>query len=79
MLRDEAGDNFPSKVTAFQEGMAVYGKFGQPCPDWGEPVQRIRYKSNETNYCARCQNGDRILADRSLSRLLNGNWPTELE
>lgn len=78
-LRDECGDEFPDNVTAFRPDMAVHGKFGMPCPVCDAPVQRIRYKSNETNYCARCQNGGRILADRSLSRLLKDNWPTALD
>lgn len=77
-LRDESGDNFPGKVTAFRKGMAVHGKFGQPCPACQSPVQRIRYKSNETNYCPVCQTGGRILADRSLSRLLKDGWPDSL-
>jgi formamidopyrimidine-DNA glycosylase len=78
-LRAEAGDGFPEKVTAFREGMAVHGRFGQPCPDCGAPVQRIRYASNETNYCARCQTGGRLLADRALSRLLKQDWPRTLD
>lgn len=78
-LRKECGDRFPDKVTAFRPDMAVHGKYGKPCPDCDAPVQRIRYKNNETNYCARCQNGGRILADRSLSRLLKDNWPSALE
>ena len=78
-LRRDTGEDFPENVTAFREEMAVHGKFGDPCPDCGAPVQRIRYKSNETNYCASCQTGGRILADRSLSRLLKDSWPTELE
>ena len=78
-LRREAGDAFPEKVTAFREGMAVHGRFRQPCPDCGSPVQRIVYAENETNYCARCQNQGRLLADRSLSRLLKEDWPTTLE
>ena len=69
-LRAEAGDGFPEKVTAFREGMAVHGRYGQPCPVCGTPVQRIRYADNETNYCARCQTGGRLLADRAMSRLL---------
>ena len=75
---DSAGE-FPRKVTAFRSDMAVHGKFGQPCPACGAPVQRIRYKDNETNYCARCQTGGRILADRSLSRLLKDDWPRSLD
>ena len=69
------GDGFPETVTAFREEMKVHGKFGQPCPDCGAPVQRIRYADNETNYCARCQTEGRLLADRALSRLLKGDWP----
>ena len=75
----EAGDGFPEKVTAFRAGMAVHGRYGQPCPDCGTPVQRIRYAENETNYCPRCQTGGRLLADRSLSRLLKEDWPRTLE
>ena len=78
-LRKETGDEFPEKVTAFREGMAVHGRFGQPCPICGTPVQRIRYKSNETNYCARCQTGGRLLADRGLSRLLKQDWPRSID
>ena len=78
-LLREAGGNMPSKVTAFREGMAVHGRCGLPCPDCGEPVQRIRYKDNETNYCARCQTDSRILKDRSLSRLLRKDWPRTLD
>ncbi|HEX9938991.1 MAG TPA: DNA-formamidopyrimidine glycosylase family protein [Longimicrobium sp.] len=78
-LRREAGDGFPEKVKAFREGMAVHGRFGQPCPDCGAPVQRIRYADNETNYCARCQTGGRLLADRSLSRLLKDDWPRSID
>jgi formamidopyrimidine-DNA glycosylase len=78
-LRDEAREGFPEHVTAFRKDMAVHGRFGQPCPRCGEPVQRIRYASNETNYCARCQNGGALLADRSLSRLLKADWPRTLE
>jgi formamidopyrimidine-DNA glycosylase len=74
-LRQEAGGGFPRDVTAFREGMAVHGRFGKPCPVCGAPVQRIRYAQNETNYCARCQTGGRLLADRALSRLLKGDWP----
>jgi formamidopyrimidine-DNA glycosylase len=72
-------DNFPKKVTAFRPDMAVHGRHGQPCPRCGDPVQRIRYASRETNYCATCQTGGRVLADRSLSRLLKGDWPRSLE
>ena len=78
-LRAEAGDNFPEKVTAFREGMAVHGRFGLPCPVCGTPVQRIRYAANETNYCARCQTGGRLLADRALSRLLKQDWPRSID
>jgi len=78
-LRLEAGDAFPEKVTAFREGMAVHGRYKQPCPDCGSPVQRIVYAENETNYCARCQTGGRLLADRSLSRLLHDDWPRTLK
>ncbi|MEZ4648404.1 MAG: DNA-formamidopyrimidine glycosylase family protein [Candidatus Eisenbacteria bacterium] len=78
-LRTEVGDGFPEKVTAFHPKMAVHGRFGKPCPDCGAPVQRIQYASNETNYCARCQTGGRVLADRSLSRLLKGDWPRTIE
>ena len=76
--RDEVGEGFPETVTAFRDGMAVHGRFGQPCPDCGAPVQRIRYADNETNYCARCQNEGRILADRALSRLLKEDFPRTL-
>jgi len=78
-LRDEAKDGFPSKVTAFRKEMAVHGKYGEPCPRCGAPVQRIRYADNETNYCARCQTGGKLLSDRSLSRLLKGDAPRTLE
>ncbi len=78
-LRAEAGDTFPEKVTAFHEGMAVHGRFRKPCPVCGAPVQRIRYAENETNYCARCQTGGRVLADRSLSRLLKDDWPRNID
>jgi len=73
------GDAFPEKVTAFREGMAVHGRYGKPCPVCGAPVQRIVYAENETNYCARCQTGGRILADRALSRLLKKSWPRSLD
>jgi formamidopyrimidine-DNA glycosylase len=75
----EAEVGFPEGVTAFREGMAVHGRFGQPCPRCGEKVQRIRYADNETNYCARCQTGGKLLADRGLSRLLGSDWPKTLE
>ena len=78
-LRAEAATGFPEKVTAFREGMAVHGRYGQPCPRCGEKVLRIRYAENETNYCARCQTGGRVLADRALSRLLGSDWPRTLE
>ena len=78
-LRQETGEGFPVKVTAFRPGMAVHGRYRQPCPDCGAPVQRIVYAENEANYCARCQTGGRLLADRSLSRLLKGDWPRTLE
>jgi formamidopyrimidine-DNA glycosylase len=78
-LRTEAGDGFPEKVTAFRPGMAVHGRFGEPCPVCAAPVQRIRYADNETNYCPRCQTNGRILADRSLSRLLKDDWPRSLD
>jgi formamidopyrimidine-DNA glycosylase len=77
-LQDEAGAEFPEKVTAFRDGMAVHGRYGKPCPDCGSPVQRIRYAENETNYCATCQTGGRVLADRALSRLLRDDWPRTL-
>jgi formamidopyrimidine-DNA glycosylase len=78
-LRAQAGNGFPDKVKAFQEGMAVHGRYGQPCPDCGAPVQRIVYAENETNYCARCQTGGRRLADRALSRLLKEDWPRSID
>ena len=78
-LRTEAKGEFPEKVTAFREGMAVHGRFGKPCPACGAPVQRIRYAENETNYCARCQTGGKLLADRSLSRLLKKSWPRSID
>ena len=78
-LRHEAGDGFPEKVTAFREGMAVHGRFREPCPACGTPVQRIRYADNETNYCPMCQTADRLLADRGLSRLLKEDWPRSLD
>ena len=78
-LRNEAGDEFPMKVTAFHDEMAVHGKFRQPCPVCAAPVQRIVYAENESNYCAKCQTEGRLLADRSLSRLLKATWPKRLE
>ena len=74
-LREEAGGGFPEKVTAFREGMAVHGRYKQPCPKCGAKIQRIRYAANETNYCPTCQTGGRLLADRALSRLLRQDWP----
>jgi formamidopyrimidine-DNA glycosylase len=78
-LGAESRKAFPEKVTAFRAGMAVHGRFGLPCPRCGEPVQRIRYADNETNYCAKCQTGGRVLADRALSRLLGADWPRTLD
>jgi formamidopyrimidine-DNA glycosylase len=78
-LRAQTGDKFPEKVTAFREQMAVHGRYGQPCPQCGTKIQRIRYASNETNYCPRCQTGGKLLADRALSRLLRQDWPKSLE
>lgn len=78
-LREEVGDGFPEKVTAFREGMAVHGRYKLPCPVCGSPVQRIRYADNETNYCARCQTGGRLLADRAMSRLLKEDWPRSID
>src|SRR5262249_34515770 len=84
-LRDEAaadaaaGHALPRKVTAFRPGMAVHGRYGQPCPDCGSPVQRLLYAENEANYCAKCQTGGRLLADRVLSRLMKDDWPRTLE
>ena len=78
-LRRLAAGGFPEKVTAFRDEMAVHGRFGLPCPVCGTPVQRIRYADNETNYCARCQTGGRLLADRSLSRLLKQDWPKSVD
>jgi formamidopyrimidine-DNA glycosylase len=78
-LGAESRKAFPEKVTAFRAGMAVHGRFGLPCPQCGEPVQRIRYADNETNYCAKCQTGGRVLADRALSRLLGADWPRTLD
>ncbi len=78
-LREEAGDEFPEKVTAFRSEMTVHGRFGEPCPVCGTPVQRIRYADNETNYCARCQTDGKLLADRALSRLLKQDWPKSID
>jgi formamidopyrimidine-DNA glycosylase len=78
-LRSEALSNFPEKVTAFRKDMAVHGKFGRPCPRCGEKIQRIRYADNETDYCAHCQTGGKVLADRGLSRLLGSDWPRTLD
>jgi formamidopyrimidine-DNA glycosylase len=78
-LRQEAGADFPEKVTAFREGMAVHGRYRKPCPVCGSPVQRIVYAENETNYCARCQTGGKVLADRALSRLLKAGWPRSID
>jgi formamidopyrimidine-DNA glycosylase len=78
-LRDETGDGFPEKVTAFREGMAVHGRYGRPCPVCGTPIQRIVYAKNEANYCAACQTSGRLLSDRALSRLLKQDWPKTLE
>ncbi len=79
LLREQVGEGWPEKVTAFRPEMAVHGKFGEPCPRCGSKVQRIVYASNETNYCATCQTGGKLLADRSLSRLLKDDWPATLE
>jgi formamidopyrimidine-DNA glycosylase len=78
-LKTQVGDAFPEQVTAFHPEMAVHGRFGLSCPDCGAPVQRIRYADNETNYCARCQTGGRVLADRAMSRLLKQDWPRSLD
>jgi len=79
VLREEIGGGFPEKVTAFRDGMAAHGRFGKPCPICNTPIQRIRYASNETNYCPQCQNGGKVLADRSLSRLLKKDWPRTVD
>jgi formamidopyrimidine-DNA glycosylase len=79
LLQAEAEAGFPEKVTAFREDMAVHGRYGEPCRKCGEKIQRIRYANNETNYCAKCQTGGKVLADRSLSRLLRSDWPRTLE
>jgi formamidopyrimidine-DNA glycosylase len=78
-LRSEVGQGFPEKVTAFRPEMAVHGRYRQPCPTCGQPVQRIVYAENETNYCPGCQTGGKLLADRALSRLLKSDWPGSLE
>lgn len=78
-LREQTGDGFPEEVTAFREEFAAHGRFGEPCPVCGTEIQRIRYASNETNYCPRCQTGGKVLADRSLSRLLKDDWPRTVE
>jgi formamidopyrimidine-DNA glycosylase len=78
-LDAEAEEDFPEKVTAFRKGMAVHGRYGEPCPRCGDKILRIRYADKETNYCARCQTGGKVLADRSLSRLLGSDWPRTLE
>jgi formamidopyrimidine-DNA glycosylase len=78
-LREQAGADFPEKVTAFHDEMAVHGRYGKPCPVCGAPVQRIVYADNETNYCARCQTGGKLLADRALSRLLHDDWPKNID
>jgi formamidopyrimidine-DNA glycosylase len=78
-LGNDAKKSFPEKVTAFRPEMAVHGRFNLPCPRCGEKVQRIRYADNETNYCAKCQTGGKVLADRSLSRLLGSDWPRTLD
>lgn len=78
-IREQTGDAFPEDVTAFRPEMAVHGRYGLPCPVCGAPVQRIRYASNETNYCARCQTGGKLLADRALSRLLKQDWPKSID
>jgi formamidopyrimidine-DNA glycosylase len=78
-LREQTGDGFPEKVTAFRPEMAVHGRYGEPCPECGAPVQRIVYAANETNYCAPCQTGGKLLADRALSQLLKKDWPKSLE
>ena len=78
-LRADAAGTFPEKVTAFRKDMAVHGRYGKPCPVCGTAIQRIRYAENETNYCPRCQTGGKLLADRSLSRLLKDDWPKTIE
>jgi len=78
-LKEEAGEAFPEKITAFHPAMAAHGKFGEPCSRCGDPIQRIKYAGNETNYCPTCQTGGKLLADRAMSRLLKGDWPKTLE
>jgi formamidopyrimidine-DNA glycosylase len=78
-LRKETGDGFPEKITAFHPAMAVHGRFGEPCPVCGDPVQRITYAQRETNYCPSCQTGGKLLADRAISHLLKDDWPRSLE
>jgi formamidopyrimidine-DNA glycosylase len=78
-LTGEAKAGFPEKVTAFRKDMAVHGRYGEPCPRCGQPIQRIRYADNETDYCVKCQTGGKLLADRSLSRLLKSDWPRTLD
>jgi len=78
-LREDAGDSFPEGVTAFREGMAVHGRYKEPCLRCGAKIQRIRYASNETNYCPVCQTGGKLLADRALSRILRDDWPKTAE
>jgi formamidopyrimidine-DNA glycosylase len=78
-LREEVGNGFPDKITAFRDKMTVHGRYRKPCPDCGTAVQRIRYAANETNYCPRCQTGGKLLADRAMSRLLKKDWPRTLE
>ena len=78
-LIEQHGGEFPEKVTAFRPEMATHGKYGEPCPACGDPIQRIVFRDRETNYCATCQTGGKLLADRSLSRLLKGDWPRSLE
>ena len=78
-LRVEFGDDFPKKITAFHPAMAAHGKYGEPCPVCASPIQRIKYAQRETNYCATCQTGGKVLADRGMSRLLGDDWPRTLE
>ncbi|MCA9113426.1 MAG: formamidopyrimidine-DNA glycosylase, partial [Planctomycetaceae bacterium] len=79
LLREQTGDGFPTKVTAFRPEMSTHGRYRKPCPVCGSPIQRIRYADNETNYCATCQTDGKVLADRSLSRLLKQDWPRRIE